>query len=62
MTAVHVVEKRPLGPSVTRWTWSDGSMTDVCIGNEPFGPMDFMPTGDAEEGVALQSADTDEGC
>lgn len=40
-----VVETQYLGSGITRYFYRSGESTDVCVTNEPYGVMDFMPTG-----------------
>lgn len=38
----RVVRIEALGPGVNRLHWPSGRVTDLCVANEPDGPMNFM--------------------
>ena len=40
--ANRIVRREKVADGITRIYWQDGGSTDVCVSNEPGGPMDFQ--------------------
>jgi hypothetical protein len=45
------VKVQRLGPGVNRYHWKGGGVTDVCVTDEPNGPMDMGTKGTKPDGA-----------
>ena len=46
-----VIRREKIGPGITRFFYVGGGCTDVCVADEPDGPMDFAPRGTKPDGA-----------